>query len=263
MTVSSRRSSRARSSGATKGAIVAAGNMTKKDIAKLTKELNEVDPAENPMSEKLVTAIMNCDGGGINGEEVKTPSKSGSGSGNPLTSPGTTSAWASFMQEEGVSLSTSSAPSTAVGSSRSATKRDAQQDAADKKKKQAALSTSNDGDVQYDFEGLAAFDDNAATTSSRKKLKLSATTGTLVQTGTLDPTMVGRSRLDKEDAEEPYHLTLPTIILPKIAIASVAASCSAAHAVAIDANGTAYGWGRNEQVCTYEYYVIYYIELIC
>ena len=238
MPVSSSR--RSRRSGATKDAIVAPGFGTAQDVERLSRDLG------GGMPTAAVTAMMKTRGRGMGNTNddsdddgnVNTPSKK-TGSGNPLTSPSTSNAWASFMQEEGVSLTTTTTTTTSVKSSRSATKRDAEaQQQQQKKKKQKQNSGRS---VEYDFSNVAAF--------SASKSKPSC--GTLVQTGTLDPTMVGRKSLAKTDSET-YHLTLPTVILPKVQMASVAASCSAAHAIAIDANGVAYGWGRNEQVRRYQ-----------
>lgn len=70
----------------------------------------------------------------------------------------------------------------------------------------------------------------------------------LTQTGTLDSSYVGRKNLAK-NTTGPQHLLSPTVIMPsRVKIIRVAASCSAAHAIAIDVNHVAYGWGRNEQL---------------
>jgi alpha-tubulin suppressor-like RCC1 family protein len=55
--------------------------------------------------------------------------------------------------------------------------------------------------------------------------------------------MIGRT---KRPLTQPFDLTIPTSILPSLKVTRVIASCSAAHALCIDTNGVAYGWGRNE-----------------
>jgi alpha-tubulin suppressor-like RCC1 family protein len=76
--------------------------------------------------------------------------------------------------------------------------------------------------------------------------------GSLVQSGTMDTTLVGRKNL-KTDETAIYHLTVPHSLMPKIAITSVFTSCSAAHAIAVDKSHQAYGWGRNENMCLGEF----------
>ena len=76
-----------------------------------------------------------------------------------------------------------------------------------------------------------------------KKAKKSTPGGILVQAGTLDSAVVGRTKLKDVAA---YHLLTPTRIFNSVPIARVFTSCNAAHSIAIATDGTAYGWGRNE-----------------
>jgi hypothetical protein len=79
--------------------------------------------------------------------------------------------------------------------------------------------------------------------ASSKRTKTSPTAGTLVQTGTLDATVVGRGTIKSNGGP---HLFVPTVILPSVKISRVFTNCNAVHSVALDANGVPYGWGRNE-----------------
>lgn len=69
--------------------------------------------------------------------------------------------------------------------------------------------------------------------------------GELLQTGTLDASVVGRSKVTLE--EKNYHLQLPTRILPATKITKVITSSTACHSLCIDQFGQVYGWGRNDQ----------------
>ena len=80
--------------------------------------------------------------------------------------------------------------------------------------------------------------------------------GILVQSGTLDHAIVGRSRRSlKQMIDNPLDLTEPTILpvpYPESAPASlrkivkIASSCTSVHCLAIGAGGELYGWGRND-----------------
>lgn len=118
--------------------------------------------------------------------------------------PAVSTAWADFMKEEGVETET----------------------------KESSTSTTTKRTYELHFA------------SPNKNKKAKRTGGILLQAGTLDSKIVGRSKL-KAGAD--YHLPIPTAILsPKIAIAKVVTSCTAAHSIAIDVNGVCYAWGRNE-----------------
>ena len=68
--------------------------------------------------------------------------------------------------------------------------------------------------------------------------------GVLVQSGTLNATIIGRS---KPSLNQPYDLVVPTILLPKVQIHRVVSSCNSAHCLALSTTTNAvYGWGRNE-----------------
>jgi hypothetical protein len=73
--------------------------------------------------------------------------------------------------------------------------------------------------------------------------------GYLVQSGTLDFTIVGRGKLSAADFEQhAYHLAAPTrlVMPPAVKITKVFSAGHAVHALCIDTKGQVYGWGRNE-----------------
>lgn len=121
-------------------------------------------------------------------------------------------AWASFMQEEGV----------------------------DNKRKSPGRKTEQEEDSKA-TTSLSAETSRVYHDGSSKKSKQTA--GVLIQTGTLDATIVGRSK--SNDAAE-YHLMIPTCLSLPRKITSVFTSCSAVHSIALAEDGTCYGWGRNE-----------------
>ncbi len=202
---STRRSSRNRGT----NDIVAPGFGTNSDINSLTRDLG------GSLPRNAVLAMMQSEGRGLAGET------SGNSAGAaPFASPKTSSAWADFLQEEGGSALSGSS------SSKSSDK----EPPAKKLKMEAPSSTSSGAKVDYDL--------SAITSSSEKD-----SYGSLVQSGTMDSTLVGRKNLKATD-KAVYHLALPTVLMPKIAITKVCASCNGAHAIAIDKSNQAYGWGR-------------------
>jgi alpha-tubulin suppressor-like RCC1 family protein len=200
-----------RSSRARKGSneVVAPGFGTSADVENLQADLGGSLPVN------AVTAMMRSEGRGVSGTSEAS---------NPLTSPQTTNAWADFINEEGVggsdALKKSEEPTEEPSTKRRKT---------DDEETPAA-----EENAEYDFSVL--------TTSNKK-----APSGSLVQSGTLDATMIGRKALKSTD-EAVYHLNIPTSLLPKVAITKVSTSCNAAHCIAIDRANQAYGWGRNENM---------------
>ena len=206
-----------RRSARTRKEIVAPGFGTKDDIQRLSHELN--------FNANAVTAMMRSEGRGIRGRSDNDAS-------NPLTSPGTSNTWADFMMEEGAM----GAASNLFGSS---TKPSDEEEPARKKTKSDSSSTAViGGALDYDLTPLA----------KKKSLPF----GSLVQSGTMDTTVVGRKNV-KSDETAIYHLAVPHSLMPKVAIISVFASCNASHAIAIDKSHQAYGWGRNEGLCLGEF----------
>lgn len=200
--------------------IVAPGFGTKDDIQRLSHDLN--------FNANAVTAMMRSEGRGIRGK-----SEADETAPNPLTSPGTSNAWADFMMEEGAMGAASNL--FAGGNDDSTAQED--EPARKKSKKDAPERVAGDK-LEYDLTPLTE--------------KKSLPHGALVQSGTMDTTVVGRKNL-KSDETAVYHLTVPHSLMPKVAITSVFTSCNAAHAIAIDKANQAYGWGRNEGMCLGEF----------
>ena len=191
--------------------IVAPGFGTRKDLQRLARELSS-DSVTFPV--KAVEEMMKSRGRGIRrggGDDSEAQDDS--------TAPAVSSAWADFMMEEGV--------------------QDAVMSGSNNGDKGKAEASSRGGDStakkrSYDTSAIAMVD--------KKPKKHDG--GILVQAGTLDSTLVGRS---KTKLQELYDLTVPTRIMgSSILIKSVVTSCTAVHSIAIDTNGRAYGWGRNE-----------------
>jgi alpha-tubulin suppressor-like RCC1 family protein len=158
---------------------------------------------------QAVTSIMHARGRGIKrrggGDEATATTTGG------VEEPATpiANAWADFMQEEGMMQSGS-------------------QNEASKKKKTTGASSSSDTARDYELP----------------LVRKTGESGVLLQTGTLDSSVIGRS---KRTMDQPYDLLVPTVLLsPKIAIHKIIASCSAAHMLAVSTSNVVYGWGRNE-----------------
>lgn len=210
---SSRRSARNRKE------IVAPGFGTATDVQRLSQELG------GSLPEAAVTAMMRAEGRGIRGKSDDTTP-------NPLTSPGTSNAWADFIQEEGVASNLFGGSSKKSDEEPSGKRRKTHDNSSS-----AAAPASATSKLDYDLSSLT-------TTVSKKSLPF----GTLVQSGTMDTTFVGRKNL-KTSEDAVYHLNVPHSLMPKVAITSVYTSCNAAHAIALDKSNQAYGWGRNEGLC--------------
>lgn len=193
---------------------------------------------------------MTCEGRGIRGEndgdgDPSTPSRaagaasSSSAGGLPFASPSTSNAWADFIQEEGVNLGAGS--NEPAGKKRK--KGDSKSDQSEITAVKADIfgSGKSAGPVDYDLSALTAL----SAGSKKKKGKSTAITGSLVQAGTLDSTYIGRKKISSDEVAV-YHLAVPSVLLPKVAITKVCTSCNASHAIAIDDKAQAYGWGRNE-----------------
>lgn len=198
--------------------IVAPGFGTNSDINQLTRDLG------GSLPRNAVLAMMQSEGRGLAGASEGSSNSSG-GAAAPFTSPKTSSAWADFLQEEGGS---------AVGAASKTESSKSDEPPAKKLKMEDGLvsSSSSSGDkVEYDLTALSSDD------------KKDESYGSLVQSGTMDSTLVGRKNLRATD-KAVYHLSVPTVLMPTVAITKVYTSCNAAHAIAIDKSNQAYGWGR-------------------
>lgn len=167
------------------------------------------------------------------------------GAKEPNAKPGaTSSAWADFMKEEGVDLHGSTGSVTGAEASNTAAAVQAQNDAEELKKKAISKKKSASSAKRKKSYQLQVLED-AFIEPANKKSKLASKGGVLLQTGTLDVTVVGRKGLSKEAPS--YQLVKPTRILPGIGITKVFSSANACHSIALDTSGQAYGWGRNDQ----------------
>jgi hypothetical protein len=219
--------------------ILAPGFGTRKDISKLARELSANG---TPLSVAAVEALMKSRGTGVRrSQEPEAPAAA-------AAVPAST-AWADFMAEEGgagAAAATGSGAATASGSGAAASTPTpaaaSTSTQADDSKKRKSVSTSVPGARRvYELPIGSAQDPGQA-----KKAKGTAGEeqgGVLLQAGTLDSATVGRT---KSKLVEPYHLTVPTKILPNVRITKVFASCNAVHSIALDSTGQAWCWGRNE-----------------
>ena len=193
-TRSTRRSARERTS----KDVIAPGFGTASDINRLTRDLG------GGLPRNAVLSMMCAEGRGINSSSTNSTV--------PFTSPKTSSAWADFIQEEGVSnaLSTNDAiASTAAKSNEPPSKKLKMEEGLD------ATSSTSIGETEYDLSAL-----------STQKKEEPLPYGSLVQSGTLDSTLVGRKSLKSTD-QAVYHLAVPTVLLPSVKITKVCTSCNA------------------------------------
>jgi hypothetical protein len=209
--------------------VIAPGFGTLKDLKRLARDLSVGNPT--PLPVEAVLAIMESRGRGIRS------SRSGTSSGetNADASAGGKSsmAWMDFMSSEGVAPATTTTTTTQESTS----KRERGKESA----KVTAASSSQ--------SRVYNLPQPIASASSKKKSKGNATVGgVLLQTGTLDVSIVGRSKTSKAQMiEEAHCLTCPTrILLPKIQIRSVHTAGHSCHSIAISVQGECFGWGRNE-----------------
>jgi hypothetical protein len=199
--------------------IVAPGFGTLKDLNTLSTSLGL------PLFD--VQAMMESRGRGIRGrtsqdddEEEKQP---------PTPS---VNAWADFMMEEGMTEGKEEEQvTTKTTTSSTETKTTAPSTSTSPREYMLPLEPSSRGTTKKSDH------------QAKKKIKTTTPTYVLVQTGTLDATMVGRT---KRALDKPYDLTIPTIIAPKLKVTKVIAGSNAAHAICISSDGNVYGWGRND-----------------
>mmetsp|Transcript_30073 Transcript_30073/g.73067 ORF Transcript_30073/g.73067 Transcript_30073/m.73067 type:complete len:631 (-) Transcript_30073:141-2033(-) len=253
---SGRRSARSRGSNEHVDGQSLPGGGTRKDIRKLSNTLG--------VTESVVISMMKSEGRGIRGENdntgsgdtPSTPSKgstNNSAGGLPFASPSTSNAWADFIQEEGVNLGAGASASAASSEPSSRKRKNGRSSADDNNNNSSAgpdisnlfANSKSSGPVEYNLSGLAAI--ISTKKSSKKKAAASDDTsaGSLVQSGTLDSTFIGRKKFSMDETAL-YHLVVPSVLLPKVPITKVCTGCNAAHAIAIDTSNNAYGWGRNE-----------------
>lgn len=196
---STRRSARDRGS----KDIIAPGHGTANDINRLTRDL------DGNLPNNAVLAMMRCEGNGIASKSDST---------TPFASPKTSSAWSDFMAEAGPELDSNSAENDAGDVADAANKSNAPPNKKLKMeeglKVEKTSSSSSDGQTSYNLSVLSA-----------GKMEEKTPFGSLVQSGTMDSTMIGRKNLKSTD-NAVYHLAAPTVLMPSVAITKVCASCN-------------------------------------
>jgi len=215
---SSRRS--AHTSGAT-DPVIAPGFGTARDLDRLARDLSQGTGTVLPVA--AVQAMMTSRGRGL--RSSKGDGTDGSTAATAATP--VSSAWADFMKEEGVTDTKNDDDNEGTGKRSNRKKKGSDS--------VAAASSSSSSRV-YAL---------AQQVPKSKKQKAEIASGVLVQTGTLDAAIVGRSK--KFSFDDAHCLTVPTVILsPSIKIQSVYTAGHACHSIAVSTTGEAYGWGRNE-----------------
>jgi hypothetical protein len=229
--------------------ILAPGFGTRKDISKLARELSANGTT---LTVAAVEALMKSRGTGVRrSQEAEAPAAAAA------AAPAST-AWADFMAEEGTTTAGAATAATGAGSATAsgsgaaaaaaastptpAASTSTTTSQAEDSKKRKSVSTGVPGARRvYELPIGESLEPGSA-----KKAKGTAGEeqgGVLLQAGTLDSATVGRT---KSKLTEPYHLTVPTKILPNVRITKVFASCNAVHSIALDSTGQAWCWGRNE-----------------
>jgi alpha-tubulin suppressor-like RCC1 family protein len=209
--------------------IVAPGFGTQKDLNNLSTSLGLPVPAVQAMMESRGRGIRRRaagDGDVDDGDEQTQPPA-------PINN-----AWADFMMEEGMTVTeeqdeqepTQTASAAAAAAANSETKTAKTTASSSTSPREYALPLEASWNIKKDLR-------------PKKKLKTTPTSSVLVQTGTLDAGMIGRT---KRPLDKPYDLSIPTIISPSLKVTKVIAGCNAAHAICIANDAVVYGWGRNE-----------------
>lgn len=199
--------------------IIAPGFGTARDIRRLADQLSVGN--EIQITPEAVEEVMNARG---RGPASSRSTRSGASSDAVEQAPAasSSSAWADFMEEEGVTADAEASKSAT--STTSDRKRAPDSNDKDSKKKKV-VSADVDDDETKDL--------------------LVQHHGLLLQTGTLDTLVVGRSKGAIKNPPA-YNLLVPTKILPKVVIRSIHTSSNSCHSIAISNSGVVYGWGRNE-----------------
>jgi hypothetical protein len=201
--------------------IVAPGFGTLSDLKALASELD--------LPVEAVKAIMSSNGRGITRRSRKEKE-------TVTTEPVLlNSAWADFISSEQTPLSGNT---TATTNTTTTTTTEMPSFCVDSKLSSILLNEER----KYRFPWTTQIVDTRPTKKSKRTVESG---GLLLQTGSLDPPCIGRIRMTNANLRI-FDLNVPTILLPRLIVRRVIASCSSAHALAIDTHGTVYGWGRNE-----------------
>lgn len=190
-------------------------NGSARDIARLSSVLG--------LSRDVVASVMTCQGMGVRSRsDVGT--NNGEGNADAAGMAAMSSVWGDWMNEEMTNNMTSSNNNAAAAAA-------ANDDA--NKTAQATTSSSSSDPRRYTSLPLAP---------------PRSSPGILLQTGTLDSTIPGRSHPPKQP--RPVDVDCPTILFPSlfkgVKFTRVVSNPAACHSVALTSDGKAYGWGRNE-----------------
>jgi hypothetical protein len=226
------RKRRTRTKSPTASEIVAPGGGTQNDVDKLAKNLGLPNDA--------VSAILNCEGSGVvdGGRLSRSSNSSGGDTSNPVVS----SAWADFMSEEGFGEGGSGAADADTDKDAKRVKTDEKEEVVVEKQKPKQEAN------EPTTKAAAVIDESLPREYVLPIAPHKPTPGILAQTGTLDSTIVGRTKrtlTNVEDLQEPTILTFKSIFSNK-KIAFIAASSVSAHSIVITTDGEAFAWGRNE-----------------
>jgi alpha-tubulin suppressor-like RCC1 family protein len=220
--------------------IVADGFGTSKDLQKLSGDLQLSLPA--------VQAMMAAKGRGITSTRKREAEAAAANPTNESQSTATSaasSAWADFMQDEGADDSVA-VESSSNKNSNTASKND-NAEGEDKNPPHpstAALATSSSNEQRsYDLSALQTQPKKMGPPAFKKAKQQPQHQSIVLQTGTLDSEMVGRSKRALSFA---YDLVVPTCLPFTKKIKCLVTSCSAVHSLAITTEGQVYGWGRND-----------------
>jgi len=145
-------------------------------------------------------------------------------------------AWASFLEEEHDTSSSAKSKRSSSSKKDDAASKDSGGKAGDES------STSGDARV-YELPLQPQWLKKSSARSKKKAKTEAPKTGLLVQSGTLDSALIGRH---KRSMDKPYDLMGPTVLSTEIQAVKVISSCNACHAIVLDSDGKAYGWGRND-----------------
>jgi hypothetical protein len=192
--------------------VIAPGFGTQQDLKQLAQDLG--------VSTEIVQTIMASQGRGY--------TRRSRGATEEETKPAVVStAWADFLSEADPAA-VAPADDMAAGTS------------GKKRGKPAAEDNLKETARTYELPLVASW---SKSQTKKKKAKSDAQGGILVQAGTLNASIIGRSKpvLDKS-----FDLVLPSVLTHRIRFTKVISSCNAAHALAIAEDGHVYGWGRNE-----------------
>ena len=226
---------------------------------------------------EAIELLMKAQGRGLGRSSRRRRSDddaSGAATTTAATATASSNAWAEWMMEEGLTTNTNTTTTATTPPPRARTsERSNQQSSTAAAGKATATATSQQAlsssgtKRTYQLDTLHDnVDDNSTSVPTKKKGKTkgrdgtsnsrtsttttttttNTTAGILLQAGTLDAALVGRGKLTKAPAVPLAACPIPTRILPHVRITKVFTGCNAVHSIALDGQGTAYGWGRNE-----------------